>query len=275
MSAPVLWTLGAAATLAVLTGLLLRVWGRRVAREMAEERAIVAALQAQRDAQRTAKAAAEAQRTLLLHEVNHRARNALSIVQALVRMSAPRGSAGAAEINGRIAALASAHELLASRDWLGTDMMALAAGVLAPFRGRGLALRGEPLPVPPAQVQPLSMVLHELATNAAKHGALSAGGVVELSWHITEEELLLRWAEQGGPPVPGLPRRRGVGTRVIDTLVEAQLRGRLRRDWNERGLRVEIAVPTRAAPPLAPPAGAAAIAGMPAPEPGARQRLSL
>lgn len=247
MTAPLAWTLGASATLVALTWLMLLLWDRRVARELAEERAIVEAMDAHREAQRAARLAAEAQRTLLLHEVNHRARNALSIVQALVRLSTPRDAEGAAEINGRIAALAGAHDLLAQRDWSGADLVALAEGVLAPFRGRGLVLRGEAVPVPAPQVQPLSMVLHELATNAAKHGALSAGGEVELSWQAAADGLVLRWQERGGPPVAGPPRRRGVGTRVIDTLVQVQLGGRIRRDWDLRGLGVEILVPPPAA----------------------------
>jgi two-component sensor histidine kinase len=93
------------------------------------------------------------------------------------------------------------------------------------------------------------MVLHELATNAAKHGALSVpSGSVKVRWRIgrrTGEDgsLRLRWTEAGGPPVAGAPSRRGFGTRVIDATIRGQLGGTVERRWVQAGLTVEIAVP--------------------------------
>ena len=112
-----------------------------------------------------------------------------------------------------------------------------------------ISLDGPPVPLAPAAVQPLAMVLHELATNAAKHGALSVpSGSVEVRWRVgrrTGEDgsLRLRWTEAGGPPVAGAPSRRGFGTRVIEATVRGQLGGTVERRWERSGLVVEIAVP--------------------------------
>jgi hypothetical protein len=108
------------------------------------------------------------------------------------------------------------------------------------------------------------MVLHELATNAAKHGSLSApGGRVEVRWRAGDRAedngmLRLRWTEAGGPPVAGAPARRGFGTRVVEATVRGQLGGTVERRWEPSGLVVEVAVPL---------ARLVADAGGPAPEP--------
>jgi two-component sensor histidine kinase len=153
------------------------------------------------------------------------------------------------------------HSLLAEGGWSGADLRAVAERELAPYaparRGGGgraaphvaVSLDGPPVPLAPAAVQPLAMVLHELATNAAKHGALSApGGAVEVRWRARrragEDGLLrLRWTETGGPPVFAAPARRGFGTRVVEATVRGQLGGRVERRWERTGLVVEVAVP--------------------------------
>jgi two-component sensor histidine kinase len=101
----------------------------------------------------------------------------------------------------------------------------------------------------PAAVQPLAMVLHELATNAAKHGALSLpGGRVEVRWSANRragEDGLLRlvWTEVGGPPIVGAARHRGFGTRVVEATVRGQLGGSVERRWEPSGIVVEVVVP--------------------------------
>lgn len=240
------WAAGGLALLAALTWLVIRIWDRHVLRELEREREVLAARDAAQGAAQAARDAAEAQRLLLLHEVNHRARNALTIVQALIRMSGVAGQDRGAEVLGRIAALSAAHDLLAQREWSGADLAEVAGRTLAAFRGEAIRLSGPPAPIAASGVQPLSMVLHELATNSAKHGALSAGGRVEVGWSEAEGVLHLRWAETGGPPVEAPPERRGVGTQVIDAVVGRQLRGRVERRWEPAGLTVDIALPVAA-----------------------------
>ena len=164
-----------------------------------------------------------------------------------------------AELDAHVAALARAHSLLAEGGWSGADLRAVAERELAPYaapspgtarpEAGAVSLDGPPVPLAPVAVQPLAMVLHELATNAAKHGALCApGGRVEVRWRlgrrVGEDGLfLLRWAETGGPPVAGAPARRGFGTRVVEATVRGQLGGTVERRWEATGLVVEVAVP--------------------------------
>ena len=218
---------------------------------------------------------AEALQALLAREVDHRAKNILAVVQSVLRLT-PKGDAAAyaSAVEGRVAALARAHALLAESAWAGADLRAVAERELAPYAGNGAApeaggavasLEGPPIPLAAAAVQPLAVVLHELATNAAKHGALSRpGGRVRLSWRIDRGRglLLLRWAESGGPTVAGPPSRRGFGSKVIDATARGQLGGTVALAWDAVGLRADIAFPLgralagtpRAAPvPCGPP----------------------
>jgi PAS domain S-box-containing protein len=199
---------------------------------------------------------AEERQRLLLREVDHRARNALAVVLAALRLT-PREDAAAyaRAVEGRVKALARAHTLLAEGRWSGADLGALAEGELAPFRlppgaPAGAAPRvevaGPAVHLAPAAAQGVSMALHELATNATKHGALSApGGAVRLSWEIDRGAAVLRllWEERGGPPVASPPTRRGFGTRVVEGTVRDQLGGRVARRWEAAGLACATEVP--------------------------------
>jgi two-component sensor histidine kinase len=205
----------------------------------------------------SARKAGEARRALLAREVDHRAKNALAVVQSVLRLTpCDEPAAFAAAVEARVAALARVHSLLAEAGWSGADLRAVAERELAPYaaarrpgHGPTVSLDGPPVPLAPAAVQPLAMVLHELATNAAKHGALStSGGRVELRWRAgrrAEDDglLRLRWAEAGGPPVAGPPARRGFGARVVEATARGQLGGTLERRWEPSGLVVEVAVP--------------------------------
>ena len=210
----------------------------------------------QRVAERTAELArALEQRELLVREVDHRAKNALTMVQSVLRLTRsddPRAFARAVE--GRVATLARAQGLLAEVRWTEVDLCALLGGELAAFLpvreaiddAPGLHLHGPRVMLLPVAAQPVSMIAHELATNATKYGALSAaGGRVTLSWWREEAAgtLRLRWAETGGPPVPGPPGRRGFGSRVIETVVVSQLGGTVARQWEADGLVCDIALP--------------------------------
>lgn len=195
---------------------------------------------------------------LLMRELDHRAKNALAVVAAAVRLT-PRQDpeAFARAVEGRVRALARAHGLLAEGRWSGADLRTLAEGELAVFLTPADPQPGEAAPPraelagPPVRlraeaVQAISMALHELATNATKHGALSApGGVVRLGWEVDAVAGLLRlsWTEQGGPPIEVPPQRRGFGSRVLEATVREQLGGQVACRWSPEGLACTMAVP--------------------------------
>lgn len=214
---------------------------------------------------------AEALQALLAREADHRAKNVFAVVQSVLRLT-PKGDAAAyaLAVEGRVAALARAHALLADGAWAGADLRTVAERELAPYaggwppadgRGAAASLEGPPVPLAAAAVQPLAVVLHELATNAAKYGALSRPeGRVRLSWRVDEGAglLVLRWAESGGPAVSGPPARRGFGSKVIDATARGQLGGTVAFGWGAEGLRADIAFPLgRALAPAAPHAAKA------------------
>jgi PAS domain S-box-containing protein len=197
----------------------------------------------------TARRDAEERQILLMREVDHRAKNALAVVGAALRLTrADDVEAYRTAIESRVAALARAQAALAESSWLGADLRGLVAAALEAFIGEGKApravLRGPPVTLAAEATQALSMALHELATNATKYGALSrAEGSVRVTWRLAEERLLIRWEETGGPPVEAQPGRRGFGTRVIDGTVRTQLGGEARLDWRPEGLVAELSIP--------------------------------
>jgi PAS domain S-box-containing protein len=202
---------------------------------------------------------AEERQNLLVREVDHRARNALAVVQSIVRLTrAPSKEAYVAAVEGRITALARAHVLLSESRWQGASLSRLLDEELAPYR-RGdlerIAAAGPPVFLDPATAQILALTLHELATNAAKYGALSStAGKVRLVWELTPASLVMRWVERGGPPVQPV-RSEGYGTRVISASVERQLDGCATFDWRPEGLAFTMSIPLGDSGKL--PAGAA------------------
>ncbi|MGG5812130.1 HWE histidine kinase domain-containing protein [Falsiroseomonas sp. CW058] len=200
---------------------------------------------------------AEEARMLLAREVNHRAKNMLAVVQAVVRLTrAGDPESFAAAVSTRIAALGRAHDLLSRRAWGDVALDDLVRGELAPYLALPEAegdqpprvrISGPPLRLRPGAVQPLAIALHELAVNAAKYGALSAGsaGRVEVGWEVPEAAgaVVVTWREQGGPPLRDTPERRGFGTRVIDASIGDQLRGRVERSWKAEGLCCTLTIP--------------------------------
>lgn len=193
----------------------------------------------------------EERQTLLAREVDHRAKNVLAVVQAALRLT-PKDDpdAYASAIEGRVAALARAHTLLAAEHWSGADLGTLLRHELAAFVDSAaaeprVALEGEDLMLPPAQAQPLAMAVHELTTNAAKYGSLSVpAGRLAVRWYLAPgPRLRLHWAESGGPPVGGPPRRMGFGSRVLSGTVRGQLHGNVSLDWRPTGLVCDVDVP--------------------------------
>ncbi len=190
---------------------------------------------------------AEERQTLLANEVDHRANNIFAVIQAALRLTrASTVEEFRRVMEGRIGALARAHNLLAQSRWAGADLRRLVDEELKPYLGGDrprARIDGDPTPLSAAVAQCLAMILHELAANAAKHGALSSpAGRVHVDWRIVApDRLALRWAETGGPPA-GAPARVGVGTKVIRAAV-AQAAGDIRFDWAPTGMACEIQLP--------------------------------
>ena len=188
---------------------------------------------------------AEERQVLLAREVDHRARNALAVIQSIIRLTRAKNvDEYVAAIEGRIKALARAHTLLSDSRWHGADLGTLVGEELAPYRGGDkIAFKGPNIALQPATAQGLALALHELATNAAKHGALSStGGRVALDWQLLPDALIVNWVESGGPRITA-PTARSFGLRVIRASIEQQLGGKSSFDWNPQGLRCVFSIP--------------------------------
>jgi PAS domain S-box-containing protein len=192
---------------------------------------------------------AEERQVLLAREVDHRARNALAIIQSIIRLTRAKSVDDyVATVEGRIKALALAHTLLSDSRWHGADLGTLVAEEFAPYRsGNKVEIKGPNVSLSPATAQGIALALHELATNAAKHGALSSlKGKVGLTWQLEADTLTLHWAESGGPPIK-TPSARSFGLKVIKASIEQQLGGQATFDWNPRGLRCDLTIALREA----------------------------
>lgn len=191
-------------------------------------------------------------RALLVNELNHRVKNTLATVQALA-MQTIRNTERSADFRGlfeaRLAALSRAHDVLTLESWEGADLRDVVDRALEPFRsakGR-LTIEGPELRLTPKQALSLSMALHELATNAAKYGALSNdAGRIQIAWSIAPldgtGELQLKWVEEGGPPVAP-PKRSGFGSRLIERSLANDLGGDARIDFRPAGVVCSINSP--------------------------------
>ena len=180
-------------------------------------------------------------RALLMREVDHRARNALTVVQSILRLTkAEAVEPFRAVALGRIEALARAQTSLARRKWEGASLEDVVRAELAALAFPGATrISGPAALLPPEKVQAMSMILHELATNAVKYGALaSSDGVVSVEWTCEGAGVELVWRETGGAPVRK-PARTGFGSRLIRQLAR-QLGGSVRYVWRAEGLCVEL-----------------------------------
>jgi PAS domain S-box-containing protein len=184
---------------------------------------------------------------MLAREAEHRVKNVLATVQATVNLSQSktlRGLKGV--IEGRIRALANVHALLVESRWKGAELSSLVRQQLAPYLQDSARARidGPQLFLEPNTAQTIAVILHELATNAAKYGALSrAKGRVEVKWSLAKnDQLILAWTEKKGPVVKK-PTRQGFGTQVMERMVRDQHKGELRLDWRAEGLACEIVLP--------------------------------
>lgn len=191
---------------------------------------------------------AEEQQRLLLHELNHRVKNTLTVVQGLAHQTfkssaVPSGLRESFE--GRLAALAAAHNLLMHHTWEPTPIDEAAEAALRPFQtteGR-VSSTGSALLLPPSATVSLTLVLHELATNAAKYGALSNDrGRVDVTWVVVGETLTLIWREHGGPPVTK-PKKTGFGTKLLKRVVAGDFGGQINMAFDIAGLVATISMP--------------------------------
>jgi len=183
----------------------------------------------------------------LAREAEHRSKNVLATVQATVNLSqsdTPEGLKQA--IEGRIQALANVNSLFVDSHWIGAELSTMATREFAPYSQKSktrVRINGPQVLLEPSTGQTIAVILHELATNAAKYGALSAAnGSIDLQWsHEADGRLHLRWTETGGPAVE-TPTRNGFGRRVIEQMI-AQLKGKTCFDWRADGLVCEITLP--------------------------------
>jgi PAS domain S-box-containing protein len=188
---------------------------------------------------------ADERQVLLAREVDHRARNALAVIQSIIRLTRAKTVEDYVQaIEGRIKALARAHTLLSDSRWHGADLGTLVIDELAPYRaGDKIKFGGPEVSLQPATAQGLALALHELATNAARHGALSAmTGKVSLNWQLQPDALVLHWVESSGPPT-AQPSMRGFGLKVIVASIEQQLGGKAVFDWDPSGLQCIFSIP--------------------------------
>ena len=173
---------------------------------------------------------AEAHVKMLLAEVNHRAKNLLGVVQAVARQTAKHSDPGvfAKRLSERIGSLAASQDLLVKSEWQGTAVSELITAQLAHFKdliGTRISFYGPPVLLTSAAAQCIGMALHELATNAAKYGALSnEDGQVQISWQDNDGMFAMSWLEKGGPKV-AVPSSKGFGQVVIGPMVERAVQG--------------------------------------------------
>jgi PAS domain S-box-containing protein len=185
---------------------------------------------------------------LMTRELNHRANNLWALVHTTVHLTTGRTMAKLkAAIEGRIRALAHVHGLLSESHWVGATLEQLVQRELGPYCGGGqedrVKVRGSTVTLAPTSAQTMAMVLHELATNAAKYGSLSTpAGQVRIEWSAANEKLAVRWSEVGGPRVRR-PKRFGFGSRLLEASTR-DLGGDIHFEWRKAGLICEMTIDT-------------------------------
>ena len=204
---------------------------------------------------------AQEQQNLLLREMSHRVKNLFAVASGLVTLSArsARTPADMAEVvRERLGALARAHGLTrpglmngGAKPAQDTNLHALVQTIFAPYvdpesiKGHGFyIITGPCLPIGGNAVTSIALVMHELATNAAKYGALSSpGGYIHIDWSVIKDELLLTWKEHGGPSLDGPAEQKGFGGSLVRRIVTGQFGGRLSYDWKPEGLIIRLSLP--------------------------------
>ncbi len=177
---------------------------------------------------------------LLMREINHRAKNMLTVVDAIAHQTAARSPEDFVErFSERVQALSANQDLLVRNEWNGVDIADLVRAQLAHFAdliGFRIAVQGPNLRLNPAAAQAIGLALHELATNAGKYGALSTGnGHVDVGWGSDGETFTMSWSERGGPPVSA-PAQHGFGTIVMGAMAERSVGGTVKLKYAPAGV---------------------------------------
>ncbi len=202
---------------------------------------------------RTADVVTRRQQRIMIDELNHRVKNTLASVQSIVAHTLHRDAddmdAARVLLDDRIRALSRAHDLLTVSNWTGAEMREILETQTYPFGAARFSFLGPRTRLWPRAAISLAMVVHELASNAARHGALSApGGAVDVAWRVDDPPeagprlLKLSWAEHGGPVVR-TPTRRGFGSRLIDMTVRGELNGAAALDFEPAGVLCRLSIP--------------------------------
>ena len=196
---------------------------------------------------------AEERNKILLHELNYRVKNTLATIQSIASQTGRNAISREEFLQAfelRLLAISKTHNLLTLSEWRGADLYDILADELAPYRipDERVHLHGPPVTMPSNAVLMTGLVMHELATNAAKYGALSAPqGRVEIAWRVENGHLCLTWDEHGGPPVVP-PVHRGFGSRLIERGLRHELGGSVALDFARDGLHCRMNVPLPAVP---------------------------
>jgi two-component sensor histidine kinase len=195
----------------------------------------------------TDRKAYEDQILFLMHEVNHRAKNMLTLVQAVARQTAAREPEDfIGRFNERIRALAANQDLLVRNEWRGVDVEELVRAQLAHFADlleSRIAVDGPRVRLNATAAQAIGLALHELATNAGKYGALSVdAGRVDVRWRLDGDIFAMSWTERNGPPV-SRPERRGFGSTVVGSMAKLSVGGEVELNYAPSGLMWRLICP--------------------------------
>lgn len=227
----------------LLVATLLLVLARLLTQQAAEDRIALAWFEQQSSI-----------RNSLTRELNHRVKNTLANVLSIISLTRRRATnlgEFADSLEGRIRALSATHDLLTQSDWGTTPVSLVVQAELAPYaqdQQRHLEMGGPDVELAPNDALSLGLAVHELATNAAKYGALSVeNGRVSIRWEMAGEDVArIEWIERGGPPIdPELRRKRGFGTELIEKIVAHELRNPVDLRFEPEGVRCTLLIPVR------------------------------
>lgn len=199
----------------------------------------------------TSRRSAEDRLKVVIHELNHRVRNVMSVAQAVVRLSFTPGSTLSdvqKTCEGRLQALSNAMSLLTASEWKGIGLRSLVSEEIVPFAGR-IVVRGPDIALKARSAQTFALLFYELATNAAKHGALSVpNGKVLLEWTVdhsgSDPVFRMTWREMEGPVI-GVPTRRGFGELLVRRIAPRDVAGRSKVSYAAQGFEYELEAPLR------------------------------
>lgn len=199
---------------------------------------------------RTEAVKAQRRQRLLIDELNHRVKNTMATVQSIARQTLRTTDdldTARSNFESRLIALSKAHTILSQRSWRDTEIGQLVLEEMSAFDDERVRYGGPVIPINAKSTIALALVLHELATNAAKHGALSApDGVLSVSWEQgANKELIINWVERGGASVSE-PTRTGFGSRLLRTVVTGELGGTLNQRYATEGFSALLSVPAAA-----------------------------